>query len=188
MTPVLETSRLLLRPLELADAPQIQLLFPRWEIVKYLANRVPWPYPPDGAIHYVREMALPAMERGEAWHWTIRLKEKPGQMIGFITLQRSEEENRGFWLDPPFRGRGLMTEACDAATDFWFEVLKFPVLRAPKAIANEASRRISQKQGMRIISRGEREYVSGRLPSETWEITAAEWHARKLSSRPQSIP
>ena len=85
MTPPLETSRLLLRPLELADAPQIQLLFPRWEIVKYLANRVPWPYPPDGAIHYVREMALPAMERGEAWHWTIRLQENPGQMIGFIT-------------------------------------------------------------------------------------------------------
>ena len=188
MTPPLETSRLLLRPLELADAPQIQLLFPRWEIVKYLANRVPWPYPPDGAIHYVREMALPAMERGEAWHWTIRLQENPGQMIGFITLQKSEEENRGFWLDPPFRGRGLMSEACDAVTDFWFDVLKFPVLRAPKAVANEASRRISEKQGMRVISRGEREYVSGRLPSEIWEITSAEWRSRKLAARSRFTP
>ena len=188
MTPPLETSRLLLLPLELADAPRIQLLFPRWEIVKYLANRVPWPYPSDGAIQYIREMALPAMERGEAWHWTIRLKEKPGQMIGFISLMKSEEENRGFWLDPPFRGRGLMTEACDAVTDFWFDVLKFPVLRAPKAVANAASRRISEKQGMRVISRGERAYVSGRLPSEIWEITAAEWHARKLASRTRPTP
>ena len=188
MTPPLETSRLILRPLELADAPQIQLLFPRWDLVKDLATRVPWPYPPDGALHYVREMALPAMERGEAWHWTIRLQENPGQMIGFITLQKSEEENRGFWLDPPFRGRGLMSEACDAVTDFWFDVLKFPVLRAPKAVANEASRRISEKQGMRVISRGEREYVSGRLPSEIWEITSAEWRSRKLAARSRFTP
>ena len=188
MTPPLETPRLLLRPLELADAEQIQKLFPRWEIVKYLANRVPWPYPGDGAIQYVRDMALPAMERAEAWHWTIRLKENPAQMIGFISLMKSEEENRGFWLDLPFRGRGLMTEACDAVTDFWFEVLKFPVLRAPKAVANEASRRISLRQGMRVISRGERDYVSGRLPSEIWEVTAAEWRARKLASRPRSTP
>ncbi|HKW87447.1 MAG TPA: GNAT family N-acetyltransferase [Candidatus Acidoferrales bacterium] len=186
MTPPVETPRLFLRPLELADAEQIQVLFPRWEIVQYLANRVPWPYPPDGALVYIREMALPAVARGEAWHWTIRLKEKREQMIGFISLMKSEEENRGFWLDTPYRGRGLMTEACDAVTDFWFNVLKFPMLRAPKAVANEASRRISEKQCMRVISRGERDYVSGRLPSEVWEITAAEWRARKPASRPRS--
>jgi hypothetical protein len=53
------------------------------------------------------------------------------------------------------------------------------VLRAPKAIANEASRRISVKQGMRIVSREERDYLIGRLPSEIWEITAEEWRARQ---------
>jgi RimJ/RimL family protein N-acetyltransferase len=72
-----------------------------------------------------------------------------------------------------------MTEASDAVTDYWFEVLRMPVLRAPKAVANEASRRISVKQGMRIVSREERDYVSGRWPSETWEITAQEWRARQ---------
>lgn len=70
-----------------------------------------------------------------------------------------------------------MTEACEAVTDFWFLVLKFPVLRASKAMANEASRRISQKQGMRMIRTEERDYVSGRLLSEVWEITAEEWRA-----------
>jgi RimJ/RimL family protein N-acetyltransferase len=54
-------------------------------------------------------------------------------------------------------------------------VLKFPVLRVPKAIANAASRRISEKQGMRVIHKEDRDYVSGRLPSEIWEITAEEW-------------
>ncbi len=179
MTPTLETPRLLLRPLELADAEQIQTLFPHWEIVKHLAAVVPWPYPPDGALTFIRDGALPAVERGEQWHWTLRLKTNPEQLIGVISLIKSENHNRGFWVGLPWQGQGLMTEACNAATDFWFEVLKMPVLRAPKAIANEASRRISEKQGMRIIALEERDYVSGRLPTEIWEITSEEWAERR---------
>lgn len=178
-TPKLETPRLWLRPLQLADAEQIQRAFPQWEIVKYLANKVPWPYPSDGAYKYIRDIALPAEARGEAWHWTLRLKTTPDQIIGTIDLRKGDTENRGFWLVPEWQGHGLMTEACDAVTDFWFDVLKFSVLRAPKAILNSASRRISEKQGMRIIAMEERDYVSGRFPSEIWEITAKEWRARK---------
>jgi ribosomal-protein-alanine N-acetyltransferase len=181
VTPSFETARLLLRPIELADAPQIQAIFPQWEIVKYLANKVPWPYPPDGALTFLRDHALPAIDRGDEWLWTIRRKEEPATIIGVISLTKNESENRGFWIVPQWQGRGLMTEACDAVTGYWFETLKFPILRAPKAIANEASRRISKAQGMRIVSTGEREYVSGRLPSEIWEMTAEEWRARKSS-------
>lgn len=183
MTPPLETTRLILRPLELADAAQVQILFPRWEIVRYLANKVPWPYPADGAHIYYRDVAIPAIERGEEWHWTLRLKSNPSQLIGTIDLRKRENDNRGFWLALPWQGQGLMTEACDAVTDFWFNTLKFPVLRAPKAIVNSPSRRISQKQGMRLIGSEERDYVSGRLLSEIWEITAEEWRARKQSLR-----
>jgi ribosomal-protein-alanine N-acetyltransferase len=179
MTPELETKRLLLRPLELADAAQIQKTFAQWEIVKYLNASVPWPYPVDGALSYCRDVALPAVERGEEWYWTLRLKSAPGEVIGLISLAKDEHANRGFWLDPKWQMQGLMTEACDAVTEYWFEVLKFPFLRTPKAIANEGSRRISEKQRMRIVWSGEREYVSGKLPSEIWEITAAEWRARK---------
>jgi len=77
MTPELATKRLVLRPLELADAPQIQWLFPKWEIVKYLNVSVPWPYPEDGALTYCRDVALPEVERGESWYWTLRLKNAP---------------------------------------------------------------------------------------------------------------
>ncbi|MGA2169026.1 MAG: GNAT family N-acetyltransferase [Terracidiphilus sp.] len=169
------TERLILRPLELADAAEIQALFPRWEIVQYLLNRVPWPYPPDGALHYCRDIALPQAERGEAWHWTIRLRSDPAHMIGFISLVKGEEDNRGFWLDVPWQGQGLMSEACAWTNDFWFETLGFPLLRVAKAIANTASRRISEKQGMRVVAVREKDYVCGRLPSEIWEITAEEW-------------
>jgi [ribosomal protein S5]-alanine N-acetyltransferase len=50
-----------------------------------------------------------------------------------------------------------------------------------KALENEASRRISQKQGMRVVASVERDYVCGRLPAEIWEITAEEWRARKAN-------
>jgi RimJ/RimL family protein N-acetyltransferase len=179
MTPVLETPRLILRPLELADAEQVQTLFPHWEIVRYLNRRIPWPYPPNGAEMFYRDVALPAVERGEEWHWTLRLKNATDQIIGSISLVTTGKENRGFWLGLPWQGQGLMMEACDAVTDYWFDVLQFPVLRVSKAVANGASRRISEKQGMRLVARGEREYVSGRLPTEIWEITADEWRAHR---------
>jgi len=179
MPPTLETRRLWLQPLEIADAEQIQELFPHWEIVRFLAGRVPWPYPPDGARTYLRDVALPAMERGDAWHWTLRLKSDPEQVIGCISLMRAEDHNRGFWLGLPWQGQGLMSEACDAVTDYWFEALKFPVLRAPKAINNRASRRISARQGMRMIGSEEHQFVSGMLPAEIWEITAEEWRERQ---------
>lgn len=61
--PTLHTDRLVLTPLRLEDAPAIQKLFPQWEVVRYLDRRVPWPYPEDGALVYVRDIALPAMLR-----------------------------------------------------------------------------------------------------------------------------
>ena len=179
MNPDGTTERLLLRPLEIADAEQIQRLFPRWEIVRYLPAEVPWPYPPDGALYFCREVALPMVERGEQWHWTLRLRSAPEQIIGHLDLMKGEEDNRGFWMGLPWQGRGLISEACAWSNDFWFETLGFPVLRETKATANIASRRVSEKPGMRLVSVIEREYVSGRLPTELWEITAEEWRAWK---------
>ncbi len=179
LAPELETSRLILRSLELTDADQIQALFPHWEIVRYLASVVPWPYPPDGARTYIRDSALPAIERRELWQWTLRLKTDPQRLIGSVTLSTQSGNNRGFWIGVPWQGRGLMSEAVEVITDYWFDILTFPLLRVPKAVANVASRRISEKQGMRIVERVERDYVSGRFPTEIWEITAEEWALRK---------
>jgi ribosomal-protein-alanine N-acetyltransferase len=176
--PTITTSRLILRPLELADADAVQAVFPQWEIVQFLNEKIPWPYPADGALAFIRDIALPAMRRGEAWHWSIRPKLAPDQLIGVIGLIDKPDENRGFWLDPAWQGRGLMSEASSAVTDYWFETLERPVLRVPKAIANLSSRRISERSGMRLIRTEDRDYVSGRFASEVWEITREEWRRR----------
>jgi RimJ/RimL family protein N-acetyltransferase len=175
----LETERLLLRPLRLEDAEKAQRLFPHWEIVKFLNAGVPWPFPENLALRNYRDVILPAIERGEEWHWSLRLRESPEQLIGKISLYPGEWDNRGYWLGLPWQGQGLMTEAVAAVNDYWFDVLGFKVLRAPKAVANVASRRISEKTGMRVIATLERDYVSGRPQAEVWEITAEEWRSWK---------
>ncbi len=174
----LETPRLLLRPVELADAAQVQRIFPHWEVVRYLVG-VPWPYPADGALTYYRDVALPAMDREEEWHWTLRLKSVPEKVIGQVSLMRRENNNRGFWLGLPWRRKGYMREAVEVATDYGFNTLGFPLIRAPKAVTNVASRRISEKSGMRIVAMEEREYVAGKFMAEIWEITAEEWRLRR---------
>jgi RimJ/RimL family protein N-acetyltransferase len=176
--PPLTTPRLILRPLDLTDVDAVQALFPRWEIVRFLATHVPWPYPADGALTFIRDIALPAMQQGTGGHWSIRPKAAPEQLIGAINVSDKPDDNRGFWLDPAWQGQGLMSEASVAVNDYWFETLERPVLRVSKAVANIASRRISERSGMRVIKTEHRDYVSGRLPEEVWEITREEWRRR----------
>ncbi|MCU1761837.1 GNAT family N-acetyltransferase [Pseudomonas sp. 14P_8.1_Bac3] len=173
--PELYTERLILRPLALADAEAIQQQFPHWEVVQYLNALVPWPYPADGALTYLRDNALPAMARGEEWHWSIRLKSAPEQLIGNVSLMDEQDNNRGFWLGPQWRGLGLMTEASAAVTEYWFETLGRTLLRVPKAAANTGSRKISERTGMRLIRTDQGDFVGGRMARELWEITREEW-------------
>ena len=184
MIDTLHTDRLLLQPLRLLDAEQSQRLFPQWEVVKFMTTTIPWPYRADGALTFYRDVALPAMERGEAWHWTLRLRQSPEDHIGVIGLTAKEDHAaRGFWLGVPWQGQGLMTEAVTVVNDYCFDVLGFRALRAPKAVMNISSRRISEKTGMRVIATEERDYVSGRFPAEIWEITADEWRAKRQGVR-----
>ena len=177
--PELLTDRLVLRALSLADADAIQRAFAHWEVVRFLSDKVPWPYPADGARQFLENAALPAMRRGTQWHWSIRTRAAPDQLIGIVSLMDDEPgNNRGFWLDPAHQGNGYMTEASAATTAYWFTVLGKPVLRAPKAIANAASRRISESSGMRMVGTEERSFVSGRHLAEIWEITREDWLAR----------
>lgn len=52
-------------------------------------------------------LLLPAIARGQQWHWTLRLKTCPENLIGSIALMRGEKENRGFWLGLEWHGQGL---------------------------------------------------------------------------------
>lgn len=173
--PTLYTERLILRALELADAEAVQKQFAHWQVVRYLNAAVPWPYPDDGALTYLRDVALPAVAAGTEWHWSIRLKTAPEQLIGSISLMDQVDNHRGFWLSPAWQGQGLMGEASAAATEYWFRTLGRPLMRVPKAAPNIGSRKLSQRAGMRLIRTDEDDFVGGRFAREIWEITREEW-------------
>lgn len=173
--PVLLTPRLLLRPVTLDDAPAVQALFPHWSIVRLLSANVPWPYPPEGALTHLRDNVMPRIAEGLQWQWSLRLREAPDSVIGMIALMDSAVCNRVFWLGEAWQGQGLMSEASQVATDYWFEELERPLMRVVKAAENLASCRISRHQGMRLVREGERDFVAGRLPAQLWEISREEW-------------
>lgn len=177
--PTLFTSRLILTALQLTDAEAVQRLFPHWEVVRYLDKRVPWPYPEDGGLAYVRDVALSAMAAGREWHWMIRTRLQPEHIIGSISLYDQPGNHRGFWLAPQYQGNGYMREACEIINSYWFETLSRPVMQVPKAVANNASRKVSQHEGMRLIGRRDGHFVAGPMELEVWEITRSEWLARQ---------
>lgn len=186
-TPPLTTPRLLLEPLQITDAPALQPLFAHWEIVRFLNDQVPWPYPADGTLCHLRERCLPAMALGTEWHWSIRLRTAPDTPIGCISLTQTPDNQRGFWLGQPWQGKGYMTEACTAVDRFWFMTLDQPSLRVMKAAPNEASRRLSARAGMRLLGSSEGSFVGGRLTRELWEITRTEWLERQHTPAPDTV-
>jgi RimJ/RimL family protein N-acetyltransferase len=183
-TPVLETQRLILRPLRLDDAPAIQRLFPHWEIVRCLLAACPWPYPEDGAETNVRD-CLAKMARGEQFYWTITLKGGGDELVGRIGLHpdTGDQEMRGFWLARHLWGRGLATEAAEAVTAYAFDTLGWPVLYVTNAATNLASHRIKEKQGFELVEVREGVFVEGVQPKEVWRLTADAWRARSPSGR-----
>lgn len=187
-TPVLHTPRLVLRPLRTKDAPVIQKRFANWEVVRWLDAKVPWPYPADGAANFVNG-CLAEMARGEASHWALVPKKGPADPIGIISLHPDDGEThdqRGFWLDPTFHGKGLMTEAADRVTDYAFGKLGWPCLWLSNAQDNHASRRIKEKQGAKLVDMKIGRFVSGEATRMVWLLERQDWLARQ--SVPIAIP
>lgn len=179
-TPRLETERMWLEPLCAQDAPAIQRRFSRWEIVRHLAVRVPWPYPADGAELFVRS-TLRQVQAGSKNVWTLRLKDRPSELIGCIELWPPDpvsRDSRGFWLDPDFQRRGLMTEAADRVVEYAFDALGWPFLWLGNAKSNVASARVKQRQGAVLIEEVPFEFVSGEEMRQVWRLDPAGWRAR----------
>ncbi len=180
-TPVLESERLVLRPIQAEDAPVIQRRFPHWDVVKHLTARVPWPYPADGAAANMVE-TLSEMARGEKFQWAITLKDGDGELIGRISLWPDDgksREMRGFWLSQAYWGRGIMTEAAERVTAYAFLELGWPRLWLRSGVENAGSHRIKEKQGARIVDRVPAAFVSGAGETTVWLLTREDWLMHK---------
>ena len=179
-TPVLETERLILRPLAERDTPAIQRIFPQWEVVKHLYALVPWPYPEDGATTNMAQ-CLQDRAKGLKFYWAITLKGSD-ELRGRIDLWAFDPErrdSRGFWLDPLLHRQGLMTEAANAVTDYAFRTLGYPYLYLTNSTANRASARVKEKQGAIPAYVEPRAFVAGPGEVQVWLLTREAWLARE---------
>lgn len=145
---VLDTERLILRPLQGDDAAAI---------ARYAGDRriaagklsIPHPLPQDWAQRYIRyhQLAIAARE-----DFCLAMTRRPdAQFIGIINLYPQSDNGAqvGFWTGVPWWGRGYMTEALRAVLRFAFQDLALPRVHASHFRSNPASGRVLQKAGMR---------------------------------------
>jgi [ribosomal protein S5]-alanine N-acetyltransferase len=68
---------------------------------------------------------------------------------------RIDRADLGYWIAPPLRGHGLMTEAVQAVVKFGFETLGLHKIVVQCFAENDASRRVIEKCGFRFVGRQE---------------------------------
>ncbi len=144
----LTTQRLILRRLELADAPIIQRLAGAREVAE-MTLLVPHPYPDDAAEPFIRSTWEKA-EAGTDFTFAITRKEDH-TFVGVIGLHGNATHNRaeiGYWIGVPYWGNGYATEAAKAVIAFGFETLHYNRIQAGYLTKNPASRRVQEKAGM----------------------------------------
>ena len=179
-TPVLKTPRLILRPGARRRRPSHSAALLEVGRRRWLDARFPGP-PADGAATF-EAACLDEMASGEKSHWAIIPRSGPADLIGLINLWPDDGTNggqRGFWLDPDFQRRGLMTEAADRVTDYAFRDLGWPTLCLTNAQGNHASRRIKEKQGAQLIDLRIAHCVSGQVTQMVWQLLRGDWLARQ---------
>ncbi len=180
--PTLETKRLILKELTLDYVKDYQKQFATYGVIRNIGAMVPWPYPNNGAEVFLKDNVLPKQGK-HFWQWGLFLKTDPDTLIGSITLEENDTNNRGFWLGETYWGQGLMTEATDITTDFAFSELDFSVLRFFNAKGNERSRRLKERVGAKFVKLVPLKCTDPTYTeSECWELTKEDWLAFKARS------
>lgn len=156
MNLVIETKRLLLRPLELSDAEALFELNKNPNVHKYL-----WQKPEvaiDESIKVIEYVQRQYLENNIGRFATI-LKET-GEFIGWTGIKfvndHIENGNTNFYdygyrLDEKFWNMGYASEATRFWLDYGFNAMKIEVMNAYTHSENGASNHILQKAGMHFM-------------------------------------
>lgn len=183
-TPILETRRLILRPITLDDAPAIQKHFAHWEIIKF--TQAPWPYPENGAEENMRDMTLPALKEGRQISWALTMphSENANELIGRIDYRFQDGfTDRGFWIALHLQGQGLMKEAVIATQDYMFLECGLEQLTVKNSKSNAASHKLKEHLGGIYIGE-EGNCCHMDEPAEVWEVTKENWLAAREKIKP----
>ena len=149
----IETSRVLLVPLELGDGSEL------WDAVEgsrwHLERWLPWvPYnnAPEASVRYA-EACVSDWDAGRAVRFAIRDRQSR-ELLGVVGLDSCVHLHRscelGYWLRRDATGRGIMTESARACVDFAFSRMAVHRIRCAAATDNSASLRVIARLGFRF--------------------------------------
>jgi ribosomal-protein-alanine N-acetyltransferase len=120
-SPVITTTRLIIRGLHPKDAPSIAASADSPAIAKYMANTFPNPYTQAQAESWIAlNYAIPHPS-----HFAICEASSPDIVIGGIGLKPGSDvkfhtAEMGFWVGEKYWGKGYTTEALEAFTNWSF--------------------------------------------------------------------
>jgi [ribosomal protein S5]-alanine N-acetyltransferase len=180
--PRLLTTRLLLRPFEISDAPAVERLAGAREVAD-TTLAIPHPYPRGGGVDWIATHAEKWEKRS---HLALAIvpRSAPGELVGAISLSVSMihlHAEIGYWIAPEQWGQGYATEASRALITYAFDTLKLHRVEAKHFARNPASGRVMQKLGMRHEGTHRDAYVRwGKFEDAVvYAVLASEWDQRR---------
>lgn len=145
--PVLETERILLRPLRMEDELPVFRLRSDEGVNKWLGRKK------AESIAEARdfiEMIVRLTSAGESMYWALEMKENR-QFAGTVTIwnldKSAAKAEIGYELLPEFQGRGIMHEVLKAVIDFGFVEMNLKRIEACLSPNNERSIHLLSKLG-----------------------------------------
>jgi [ribosomal protein S5]-alanine N-acetyltransferase len=146
---VMETERLVLRPLITDDAAAVAALAGRREIADTTIS-IPHPYSEERAVEWIATHTVRSGGKELVFAITLR---KSGSLIGSMGLRDIDTEHSqaemGFWIGLDWWGQGFATEAGRAVIRFAFEQLNLNRVHAHHMVRNPASGRVLARIGMK---------------------------------------
>jgi RimJ/RimL family protein N-acetyltransferase len=180
--PQLDTERLVLRGLDLADATSVAERAGDRRVARFLIA-VPSPYPASLAARWIMaRIAWWPQSRGLTLAITERAN--PAVLLGTVSLKRVVRDQRaelGYWLGVDAWGKGYATEATNAMIDFGFGELGLSRIYAQVLEGNEASCRVLEKVGMLSEGIRRRHVRKGKKLCDVslWGLLRDEWDERQ---------
>ncbi len=147
--PVITTARLLLGPIQKADATALLLLRSDEKVMQYIdKERTKTIAEAEALIKHINDDA----DNNNGITWRISLKDAdPNQLVGTIGFWRIIKQHHraeiGYMLHPGLWGKGFMQEALQAVIDFGFNNMQLHSIEAHINPANAASAGILEKMG-----------------------------------------
>jgi len=148
-TQTIKTQRLILRRFSLSDASD---MFNNWAGDERVTRWLTWsPHSSEAATADLLELWCAEYAKADKYNWAIEYEDRA---IGNISVVRHHERVQwaelGYCMGAGFWGRGIMTEAVKAVTDFLFDEVGFNRIQISHVDRNPASGAVALKCGFRF--------------------------------------